>query len=629
MPNATLNVKKLNIVAQKNFNEFLMMNGVDDINVVNLYYQLNSGKTKYNYYDILYFAIHSLHVGLQGDNIKEGKIYKLLSIIRDIASYDRENIVLDPLITSEFALIPEEIFNYFKKNNSGDLQSIIDDVVAIGTNLGVSPAEMHSVNDKEAVASTDDIVNAKEKAQRLVELSERVSSLESENRSLQSRVEYLLKELDKANKDKNTMMSKKDADIKAKLLTISELNQEISNLREELSSNKGSITNLDSTIVGLNMTIKKKESIIESLEEDVRKLRKSLGEAEDKYSAIIKAPAYVIGKETIRDNLLDDMVLKILLNGIKSAEQIHEEVFKVDSGYTIHDIYASLKRIGLTYYITNENNVSIPRMYGIQRKPIGEPKTVYLPSDKSVKKLIFISDLHVNPRDYQENLFDRMGAIYNYASDNGIDTIINLGDFFDTEGDSLGNATSPVDIFDKICYLSDYLEKGGVFDPEFNNLLLGGNHDVTLLNKGVDPLAIMEERLPGVTSIGYNNAKLKVGGSNIIGLHHLGAPRQELYTPMEYTKEIASFLKKYYHVSTLDKKESMLDLFGHVHSTMIDPVTGFAIVPSLTRDRFNDGLMEVDMYFDSKGDVEYLVINNLICNDRRQVRKVSEVPMQR
>lgn len=199
----------------------------------------------------------------------------------------------------------------------------------------------------------------------------------------------------------------------------------------------------------------------------------------------------------------------------------------------------------------------------------------------NANKILVISDLHIGSK---EERFDLLEKVYDYATDNNINTIINLGDLIDGE-------TSKLNIDKQL----DLLFKNYPYEENIKNIILLGNHDFHSLY--YDDYDISNEIFKRKDFI---NAGYGIGYINIynryIGLFHnlslLNVKRLDLYP--------------------------FINLYGHRHSYKINVGDELNIkVPTLSNLVHNDSLPSfLELKIEYNGKLEKVIIKNMVFSNK-------------
>ena len=144
-----------------------------------------------------------------------------------------------------------------------------------------------------------------------------------------------------------------------------------------------------------------------------------------------------------------------------------------------------------------------------------EPNTcTIITSPKDITfKTVFMSDLHLGNTNDRLDLVD---SVYNFCAKEGINIIINGGDFFDGElsGSGEKKVTGEAQV--------DYALKKYPFDKNILNFIVLGNHDYNILtSNGIDVISSLERKRPDLIPIGYKYGILNIKNDSMIIMHDI------------------------------------------------------------------------------------------------------------
>lgn len=230
---------------------------------------------------------------------------------------------------------------------------------------------------------------------------------------------------------------------------------------------------------------------------------------------------------------------------------------------------------------------------------IKENNTIKIEMPSSIKKFrcIVISDTHIGNFDSDINLFKR---VYEYASKNNINTILNCGDIL--EGVHTSDSKKIKNIYSQVeTFIKKY-----PYDKNINNFIIFGNHDYHSLHyDGLDISKRIENSRYDIIPIGYGKGIVKLKEDRLLLEHKLSVVEDQ---------DIGSDCK--------------LCLVGHGHmmkSKFYDKL--FICIPTLSYvspDKTKEvipGFVDMTIHF-QKGFFEFLEINHLIITPK--ICKISE-----
>ena len=179
-----------------------------------------------------------------------------------------------------------------------------------------------------------------------------------------------------------------------------------------------------------------------------------------------------------------------------SPRQVHKKIQKlINEGYFISPIYYD---DGSIKYSFEENNLK---------------HTLNLSINDSHKfKALVISDMHVG--NSLENL-DYINRTYDYARDNDIHVIFNLGDLID------GNFTRGEQTINNIDEQIDRVLKKYPYDKNILNFICFGNHDYSAYKDGRDIGVALSQNRPDLVGLGYGFSLINILRDQFVLSHPL------------------------------------------------------------------------------------------------------------
>lgn len=365
---------------------------------------------------------------------------------------------------------------------------------------------------------------------------------------------------------------------------------------------------------------------MEYLENVINKLNIAQGEYKTLTNAIKEYQENIAKKESEEE--LNKEFKKIILEKLCSSSCTLDELREHLKNHKIFmsndELYKRLNDLNNKVNIVDRNHLSQPSYYKVCEPLFETLKTfkLYIPDYKKELDLMFISDLHIG--NVSDDIYERLYNMYEYAINNNINTIINLGD---------------------ICSLSNFdietkqalLEAEGLMeeiilkypkDHSINNLLMGGNHDKSLFAGGINPIRRICSERYDFKNLGYDNTILDIGTtstSNYFALHHPNQRVSDNETVLKEIADIKKLTKPFYTESNLTQDNNLMDFYGHFHKSLLDTANGICVVPSLSKDRYMNGAWHIKLYFDKDMKIDYMVLIPLINIDKRLISSQSIV----
>lgn len=319
---------------------------------------------------------------------------------------------------------------------------------------------------------------------------------------------------------------------------------------------------------------------------------------------------------------IDFLILSLLDKKNATLEEIKNYLKKNKFDFDFLELKNYMNYFSQKFSISTVN--SIPVKYTLKKRIAPKNLDWEIASMNKGKIAVFMtSDFHLwnSFQKYQKTI----NNIYNYCLQNKIDYIINLGDFLGIKkSNSLAfDAECIDDIREKIISITNMLPK----NSGITHCLLGGNHDETLLCKGIDPLEIICSNNPSIINLGYEHAFLKFNNSEIFGLHHPYQRFCDNNDSMYSQNKLNNYLSDYYKDKGLLKETVYFDFLGHIHYCDLNTEKKYLVLPSLFKDRANNGAVHLEIYFNNDSTIDYIIFSPLIIND--SINKSCEIVYQR
>ena len=412
---------------------------------------------------------------------------------------------------------------------------------------------------------------------------------------------------------------------------IKELNKTIKDLKLELekcvdeetiNSYKKEIINLNNKIKDLNETISNlssKNQSIESINENLKKqitdITNSLtnrNQALENEISTYKEKANKYDKEKIQkeyEKELDNLILTYIADEDLTIEELLVGLKFKFPNVSKNNILESLKRLQSTYILTKDNILNNEFTYKLGKK---RNKFYTVKNDTDTLDMIIISDLHIdNSIDLRLN---NLNYIYDYAAKNNIKTIVNLGDTIDGRIYNDKSTLENLKHYDEL--VNKTIEKLPK-DENIINLLLGGNHDRSLLDLGIDVTDRIDKNRLDYINLGNDHAMLKFNDTNV-GLHHFNRRYDDNFINITNPNDFELFktLNDYYTYRGIDKKNTFIDLLGHFHVSKISIPNNYITIPSLNFDHIQNGAYRIKLFFDSKGNIKNSILIPLIVDSK-------------
>lgn len=432
---------------------------------------------------------------------------------------------------------------------------------------------------------------------------------------LNTKIEELtgeLKQKEKELKDLKKDNAQKDRAIDKRATLISTLTEETKKLQEQLRTLTTAKNDLDKTVDKLEKKVLEQTKTNSELVERVGSLDNQISSLKlERQVAINEKRLVLIKNEVISVLMMKEYTLQELV-GYLNAKGFNtdvKEVFNIIQELRTSYEFCSLEKqkFPVTYQIKKPNNMESNEL------------SINVPADKNSFDLLVVSDFHL--RHISDDIRESLDALNEYAVLNNIGLILNLGDF-------LGIMRE---------YSSDNL-KGLIeeiilkypYNPEVNQAIVRGNHDFNDKYKidgvSIDPLSEIIKERNDFIGLGKEHAFVSFNGNadEFIALHHIAKRFPKLEPGMNYDyQELVKEINKYYTKANLNREKSYIDLLGHIHRGSINVTGAYAVVPSLLKDRLQNGAYHLRVFFNSLDKIDYIMFIPLVLN--KKLEPMSEV----
>ena len=435
--------------------------------------------------------------------------------------------------------------------------------------------------------------------------SESITKYISKIKELEDLVNKLNRELKNAEIIKNSIQSSNEQ----KSNDIERLSKEITDLRNETKNKSKNIKRLNENIDSLNIEIEQLQKKVVSIEEEnillkpykekyeevfeeVSKLRKEVKD----YFKIKKQEEETNAKNREIESLIYSKLLleRVSLDGLLKFVQ--------DNGMVSskNEIYSLLKNIKSIIKV-DESSFSKCPSYKIVSPTIVEDRTfsINVPNECKSIDLMLAADFHI--QEFNKKALLQFDMLNEYCVNHGINLILNLGDFFN------GLCCKNVD-YDNAIKNYRLVEEAISLIPKANGLyhaILGGNHDLSIVKYGFDPLEVLSNNREDIINLGYLHSTIQFENSiKKIGEFDIHHP--DTFTlPMSMNDDVTemnSYLEDVYNRCGRDRSNSYIDIFGHTHINRFNyPESYYYIGP------FKTCACHVKINFDEDNEIQNMI----------------------
>ena len=441
-----------------------------------------------------------------------------------------------------------------------------------------------------------------EESQKLQEILEENGRLKKENTNLKAENQRIQQKLDKKAKEAAAIKQRKDAleSEKRKRKSASKERQDkISDNNERMRQLRISLKEAESKNLSLQTEIEQKDA---DHEEDTRQLR----EIAEMYCCDQKSKNF---KERIKEKLIE-----LLIDNEYSVMNIMHVLSTAGYDVSKELILTCLNELETTFAIKKDSTY-YPTTYRITKAAIDVDKTFKINSSSDgYFDTLLITDIHANLVELDRTQ-QGLDVAYNYATKKKIHLLTNLGDFIELNI-PISKTMGYSDIND-LRRLIDAVSEKMPRDKKIDHAILGGNHCEKLAECGINPIAILERTREDVIDLGYKRAFLSLGKAGSrerdkIALLHPNCRKNVSNDDTRSSKFTQKFNPKEY-----TRRNCYLSCMGHTHIGKFYDENGLYLIPSLTRDREQNGAVHMRVYFDIKGKIKSIVLLPLVNRNNR------------
>ena len=402
--------------------------------------------------------------------------------------------------------------------------------------------------------------------------------------------------------------------------------QSLIDLGRDNKSKTKEIESLNETIVSLNERITELEGLLVSVREEVayyspfKKQCEELSAEVERLKGVIeediKAETAKVTKKA-QESQMEALIYQYLLFDGANIETILRKLKKDGFISNRDEVYSLLTRMKSRINIQS-NTFSLTPSYKILSPHISEDGEfkIDIPAGCKHYDIMLVGDFHI--KDIDHKVLTGFDLLNNYCTNNGINLILNIGDFF--------NGT-PGHIFEYDGAISNYqvVEKSISMIPKAPGIyhaVLGGNLDRNIVKYGFDPIKMLCQEREDFIDLGYTHATIALNGFyNPLGRFDIHHP----YTfdfPIDLDDDgidlvdINGYLDDVYNKQGRSRNDSYVDIFGHTHRSQVNYPGSYCFIPSYFEGKSRRGACHLRIYFDEESDIKYMVFMPLTISDR-------------
>jgi predicted nucleic acid-binding Zn-ribbon protein len=592
-------------------NQYLNQHAIGDI-----YYQdmveVLGKKTKVTDTEFLEFFTETIMTEFKKDTkLQSKRISKILSVIEAFLGWLHEDdkpieaIIIDK-IRSFDELYEEYLIRTEQERDLELIDKYIKNLIAVCNELYPTEANTESV--------------ARYVAQ-ITELELTISRLKKE-----------IESLNKLNENANKTITQKSERIQT-------LSQDLVNINNEVSANVKEINRLTKEVAELDKRAEELEDELVKAKLEVINLTplkqqcEALAEQVSSLGAIITATEKEKKKQerlVAKESKIEEIIYKKLLVDGLSVSDLVGYLKSKNISTNMEQVHECLRRF--KQHINVEcSSFKINPKYKITA-PTLEKDSVFridVPYGCKYYDIMLVSDFHLE--DFDHKVITGFDALNDYCAGNGINLILNLGDFY--HGFSAKNF-----VFDNAVRNYKLAEESIAKIPRHQGIyhaILGGNHDRNVSNYGFDPIKVLTEGREDFIHLGYNHSSIildsPTGALGQFDIHH----PDTFDFPIDLTEDginpqdIEDYLNMVYERCGQSREDSYFDILGHTHKSQFNCMSSYCYIPSFLEGRGKRGACHVRIYLDEETGFKYMVFMPLSYNPTNKLVKNNEIIYQK
>ena len=255
--------------------------------------------------------------------------------------------------------------------------------------------------------------------------------------------------------------------------------------------------------------------------------------------------------------------------------------------------------------------------------------TVNIPFECKYYDIMLVSDFHI--KEFDRKVLTGFDSINDYCVKNGINLILNLGDFYQ------GFSSRPLEYHNAV---NNYriVEESIKLIPQVDGIyhaVLGGNHERNIANYGFDPLKVLTTERPDFISLGYVHSTISLANPTYklgqFDIHHPTTFDYQINLDADGIdmENIISYLQNIYSRQDRNRDNSYIDIFGHNHKSQFNYPGSYYFIPPFFEGGVKRGACHLRIYFDDDVGIKYMVFMPISVNNVSKLVKTNEIVYQK
>ena len=458
----------------------------------------------------------------------------------------------------------------------------------------------------EVIEKTNELYPSEVNSESVAKYIVKVRELEGKIKELERLLEDAKREAGVAQSDFDKFNSK-----------VGDLTLELSGVRDELREKKDYIKELEESLLDLKTQIIDLEGKLGTITSERDELAPYKKQFEKLSGEVTRLGKIVSDYKTSEDNKVkqdrkDEILKGIIYQKLLVESASLDELLSViqSNGITsdMSEVSRLLSEMRKSINITNGTFTRKPTYKVVKPKLMANGKfMIDVPAECKHMDVMLVSDFHI--KEFDKKILDGFDMLNDYCSKNGINLILNLGDFYN------GFSARPLDYTNAVNNRRIVEESIDVIPKaeEIYHAVLGGNHERNMTSYGFDPIKMLTDERDDFIDLGYYHSTVCL--DNVMGtigkfdLHH----PSEFNFPVDLDEDgltvddMDGYLEEVYTNMGRSRDDSYIDIFGHTHRNQFNYASSYCYIPPYFEGKNRRGACHLRIYFDEDTGIKYMV----------------------
>ena len=333
-------------------------------------------------------------------------------------------------------------------------------------------------------------------------------------------------------------------------------------------------------------------------------------------------------RQARKDEMIKSIIYQKLLVESASVEDLLSVIESNGISTDMSEVSRLLREMRKNINVVNGTFTKKPTYKIVKPKLMANGQfSVDVPSECKHMDVLLVSDFHI--RDFDKKILEGFDMINDYCSKNGINLILNLGDFYQ------GFSSRPLEYSNAVNnrkIVEDSIDVIPRADGIYH-AVMGGNHERNMTNYGFDPIKLLTDERDDFIDLGYYHSTICL--DNVMGtigkfdLHHPSS----FDFPVDLDEDgltvddMNEYLDDVYSKNGRSRDDSYIDIFGHTHRNQFNYASSYCYIPPFFEGKNRRGACHLRIYFDEDTGIKYMVFMPLSVSNK--LTKNNEIVYQK